>query len=166
MTQILETPTNNDVVLNTDQVGGRTYRFCIHERDWPGGQMILKNIKDSVKNSSRTIILLSRDFASSQWCQHEFDEAYKEKKIIIIMMEGTKISDFNGNDIIQSYLRTYTYLKQEDPKIWKKLSYQLPHKQMEKVRTNTKRGTRALKFLRQMTEELPLVRNTSRDSNA
>merc|ERR1711981_1320729 len=102
MTQVLESPAlSKDIVLNAEQVGGRTYRLCIHQRDWQGGQMILKNIKDSVKNSFRTIILLSKDFSNSQWCQHEFDEAYKEKKVIIIMMEGTKISDFEGNSIIQ-----------------------------------------------------------------
>jgi hypothetical protein len=129
MIKILESPSLPEhKTLNKDQLGGRTYRFCIHERDWEVGPMILDNIRSSVKQSFRTIILLSKKFAESEWCQHEFDEAYKEKKIIVVMMEGTDISDFNGNGIIQSYLTTYTYLKQEDPKIWKKLSYQLPHK--------------------------------------
>ena len=77
------------------------------------------------------------------------------------MMTGTKISDFNGNELIQQYLRTYTYLKQEDPMLWKKLSYQLPHKSMGH---NAKRTSRAWTLWRQITEELPLVRSTSRDS--
>ena len=77
------------------------------------------------------------------------------------MMEGTKISDFDGNELIQEYLKTYTYLKQEDPMLWKKLSYQLPHKNMG---SNVRQNNRALRLWRQITEELPLVRNTSRDS--
>ena len=157
MREILENPSlPENKSLNKEQLGGRTYRFCIHERDWAVGPMIIDNIVDSVKNSFRTVILLSKEFAESTWCQHEFDEAYKEKKIIIIMMKGTNIADFDGNQIIQSYLQTYTYLKQEDPKIWKKLSYQLPHKRMRGVRKS-----RTLLFLRQLTEELPLVRTSA-----
>ena len=163
MVKILESPTTREEKqLNLEQLGGRRYKFCIHERDWAGGKKILDNITDSVKNSFRTIILLSKNFANSEWCQHEFDEAYKENKVIIVMLEGTTISDFDGNDIIQSHLRSVTYLKQEDPKLWKKLSYQLPHKQMEKRSQRQK----AMAFLRQITEELPLVRYSFGNNSA
>ena len=145
-----------------EQIGGRLYRLIIHERDWVGGKPIIENIQDSVDNSFRTIILLSSNFANSDWCQHEFIKAYQENKIIIIMMEGTNISDFDGNELIQGYLKTYTYLKQEDPMLWKKLSYQLPHKSMGNT---VRKNNRALRLWRQITEELPLVRHTSRESN-
>ena len=79
------------------------------------------------------------------------------------MMTGSKISDFDGNELIQQYLRTYTYLKQEDPMLWKKLSYQLPHKSMGH---NVRKKNRALTLWRQITEELPLVRSTSRESRS
>ena len=162
MVQVMENPTTPEHRKeNEAQVGGRVYRFCIHQRDWAVGPMIIQNIRDSVKNSYRTIILLSSNFASSQWCEHEFNEAYQENKIIMIMMTGSKISDFDGNELIQQYLRTYTYLKQEDPMLWKKLSYQLPHKSMGH---NVRKKNRALRLWRQITEELPLVRSTSRES--
>ena len=164
MVEVLENPSLPEHKKeNMEQVGGRLYRFCIHQRDWAGGTTIIQNIRDSVKNSFRTIILLSSHFANSQWCEHEFNEAYQENKVIMIMMEGTKISDFDGNDLIQEYLKTYTYLKQEDPMLWKKLSYQLPHKSMG---GNIKRNNRKFRLWRQITEDLPLVRNTSRDSSS
>ena len=163
MLKILESPaTLEEQQLNFEQLGGRRYKFCIHERDWPVGKKILDNITDSVQNSFRTILLLSKNFANSQWCQHEFNEALKESKVIIVMLEGTKISDFDGNDIIQSHLRQVTYLKQEDPKLWKKLSYQLPHKPMKKRSQREK----AMAFLRQITEELPLVRYSFGNNSA
>ena len=121
--------------LNLQQAKGRTYKFCIHQRDWQGGAQILDNILHSVQRSHRTIILLSESFLASDWCQHEFDEAYRQKKVIVLMMKSNENSmlNFDKNEKINSYIKTYTYLKQEDEHLWKKLAYQLPHKQMAKV---------------------------------
>ena len=50
----------------------RSFRCCIHERDWIPGRTINENIFDSVNQSRRTLILLSPGFLQSSYCQQEF----------------------------------------------------------------------------------------------
>jgi hypothetical protein len=50
----------------------RTFRCCIHDRDWIPGRPIGESIADSVNSSHRTLILLSQNFLRSPYCQQEF----------------------------------------------------------------------------------------------
>ena len=77
---------------------------------------------------------MSQSFLNSMWCQREFDEAYRKNKLIVIMVtpssEGGALDFDEANAVIKSYVKTFTYLKQEDPDFWSKLAYHLPHKAM------------------------------------
>ena len=121
----------------------------------------MQNIIDSVNSSSRTIIILSSAFLSSQWAQAEFDEAYVKRKVICIL----KTSDLESvkdklpqHPSIKNYVETFTYLRDDDPNFWPKLIYRLPHKHMKKKQRESRRT-------RHPTEMQELVRNTSRESN-
>ena len=46
-------------------------RLCIHERDFVPGGLIEENILRSIESSRKTIVVLSRNFLQSVWC--EFD---------------------------------------------------------------------------------------------
>ena len=48
-------------------------RLCIHERDFVPGKNILNNIVDSVKNSKKYLMVFSKHFTHSPWCQFELD---------------------------------------------------------------------------------------------
>ena len=50
----------------------RTFKCCVHERDWIPGNSINSNILDSVNLSRRTLILLSPHFLQSNYCKQEF----------------------------------------------------------------------------------------------
>ena len=114
--------------ISVKQVRGCTYKFCIHQRDWKVGDKILDNISNSIQDSYRTIVLLSNSFLASRWCQHEFDEAYKENKLIVIMMNDENVLNFDKHKTIKSYVECCTYLDREDSNLWKKLAYCLPYK--------------------------------------
>lgn len=132
---------NPDNALNSEQLGGRIYRCCLHHRDWRAGESILENIIASVNDSHRTIILMSSHFLASHWCQAEFDEAYKRNKLIVIMLDDPdqpETLDLEAHAIVKSYMSTFTYLKRSDPNLWKKLAYHLPHKPMPKPKGKNK----------------------------
>jgi hypothetical protein len=50
----------------------RTFRCCVHSRDWIPGKEICSNIYESVNASRRTLILLSPKFLKSTYCNQEF----------------------------------------------------------------------------------------------
>ena len=56
--------------------GEPRFRLCLHERDFVAGATVLDNISTAVAISRRMVLLLSRAFLNSHWCQTEFREAH------------------------------------------------------------------------------------------
>nr|KAG5698478.1 hypothetical protein BaRGS_022008 [Batillaria attramentaria] len=46
-------------------------RLCIHQRDFTLGAPIVENIEESVKDSKKVMMIFSKNFVHSQWCQFE-----------------------------------------------------------------------------------------------
>ena len=68
-------------------------RLAIRDRDFEIGEAIAINISKAVRNSKRTILLLSRHFIKSKWCDFELNMARMESihtqrdVIVIIFLE-------------------------------------------------------------------------------
>ena len=104
----------------------KSYKVCIHLRDWEPGEWIHSNIIQSVKNSKCTIIVLSENFIKSVWGMVEFRVAYcemlKEKRTRVIIILYEEIKKFKKLDSeLKGYLQLNTYIKWGDPYFWKKL---------------------------------------------
>lgn len=111
----------------------KPYRLCIHERDWLPGHLISWNIVNSVQNSRRTILILSKDFIKSTWFQVEFQTAYYqmiEDKIdrLIVIVRGELPPKQELDKNLAFLLTTKTYLKWGDKWFWERLHYALPHR--------------------------------------
>ena len=52
------------------------FRLCLHQRDFVAGATVIDNICAAVAISRRMVLLLSRAFLQSHWCQAEFREAH------------------------------------------------------------------------------------------
>ncbi|CAB4054390.1 unnamed protein product [Lepeophtheirus salmonis] len=78
----------------------RTYKCCDHYRDW---------------------------MVESSWAQIEFDEAYIKRKVIMVLRGSeSQLSDrLELFPSINHYVETFTYLKEDDPLFWEKLTYLL-----------------------------------------
>lgn len=103
------------------------YKCCIHCRDFDVGRNISEQIKEAVDNSRRTIIVLSKHFVKSSWCDEEFNMAHKRKRVILVVY-GELPDNKDMGVLLQNYLQSYTYLKHDDPWFWEKLKFRLPHK--------------------------------------
>nr|XP_022901601.1 protein toll-like [Onthophagus taurus] len=112
--------------------GPQPYKLCYHERDWEVGEFINRQIIDSVANSRRTIIVLSKNFLESSWAAVEFRTAHtqamneKLNRLIVILYDDVTPDDVKDEEL-KTYLKTTTYIKWGDPWFWKKLKYAMPH---------------------------------------
>ena len=97
---------------NVEYNGG--FRLCLHHRNWPPGYDIIDNIVQSIEMSRKTILILTNDFAVSNWCQLEAKLAQHKylddnrDVIILVMLEQIKIANMNSR--LKSLLCTKTYL--------------------------------------------------------
>ena len=91
------------------------YRLCLHQRDWPIGREISENIVESIETSRKVIVVLSNNFAQSQWCRFELDMANLRRlgnwhnSLVLVLLET--ISPENQNATLRGLLTTHTYLE-------------------------------------------------------
>lgn len=112
----------------------QSYKLCIHYRDWTAGELIINQVSDSVTNSKRTIIVVSRNFMESVWGMVEFRIAHKQSIVdglarVILILYGDIDVDKDLDDELRAYIATNTYVKWGDPYFWNKIKYALPHSQ-------------------------------------
>ncbi|XP_054266773.1 protein toll-like [Macrosteles quadrilineatus] len=112
--------------------GEKSFKLCLHYRDWVPGDGIQEQILKSVQSSRRTIVVLSPNFLNSVWGTVEFKTAHAEalktgtSKVIVIVYEDVG-SSADLDEGLKGYLQMNTYLKWETPWFWKQLVYALPH---------------------------------------
>ena len=106
------------------------FRFCIHDRDFTPGAPIEDNIIRAIENSRKTILVLSKSFLTSGWCEFELQMALMESfdkgrnLIIVVMLEPLKIENMSKS--LRLLIRKNTYIEWfEDPNnranFWEKL---------------------------------------------
>ncbi len=109
------------------------FKIYVHHRDFPVGNLITTNIINAIKQSRRTIIVLSQSFIDSEWCKFEVEQAHlqlmhdQSYKLLIIAIDDPKQLQ-NIPQLIQRYILTRTYLMRTDKLFWQKLLYQMPDK--------------------------------------
>jgi hypothetical protein len=55
-------------------------RLCIHHRDFEVGETISGNIDKFLKKSWKVVVIMSNDFAKSEWCQWEVDIVQERRR--------------------------------------------------------------------------------------
>ena len=105
------------------------YKLCIHHRDFEVGAPIVRNILNSVEQSKRMLMVLSRNFLQSEWCMLEFRTAHHKVledrlRLIIILFDDVNLAELDNE--MKLYMRTNTYLSVRDNWFWEKLIHAMP----------------------------------------
>ncbi|XP_070206359.1 toll-like receptor 13 [Littorina saxatilis] len=108
-------------------------RLCIHERDFVPGKNILENIEDSVESSRRILLVFSKHFAHSQWCQFELNLCLRHSfehgdALLVALLGGVESRDLTN--AMMAVLDTTTYIQWEDDvqfrgRFWERLDFAL-----------------------------------------
>ncbi|CAL8103662.1 unnamed protein product [Orchesella dallaii] len=106
------------------------YRLCLHYKDFPLNASVADTIFESVEASKRIILVLSKNFVSSEWCRFEFKSALhaalrgKRNRLIAITLGDIPTRDFDPD--LRVCLRSATVLSANDKLFWAKLRCALP----------------------------------------
>ena len=106
------------------------YRICLHHRDFTLGVPIEENIVNAIAKSRKTILIITKKFVQSTWCQFEVRmarEKVREKGrdiLIPILLEQLDYKSTTGT--ICNILKQNTFLEYTDDEegrkvFWKKL---------------------------------------------
>ncbi|XP_053375477.1 toll-like receptor 4 [Mercenaria mercenaria] len=93
----------------------KSFRLCIHEREFQPGESIAYNISKGIHSSKRTLLFFSKSFLQSEWCKYELNIARiesmytKRSLILVIMLEGIPTGEMTIE--MMDFVKTYTYLE-------------------------------------------------------
>ena len=106
------------------------YNLCLHERDFQVGIPICDNITRAIEGSKCTLVVVSRNWLESDWCQFEFRVAHclatveKQSRLIVVIKENIPREDIKGD--LDLYIKTFTYLDSANRLFWPRLLTDLP----------------------------------------
>lgn len=120
------------------------YKLCIFERDVVPGRAVVDEVHSLIEKSRRLIIVLSKSYMSNE-VRYELEsglhEALVERKIKIILIEFTPVSDFTFLPESLELLKSHRILKWKADKslsfnsrFWKDLLYLMPAKVVQPCR--------------------------------
>jgi hypothetical protein len=72
-------------ILGLEESNDIRYKCLVHVRDFVPGRPIYEQILEAVESSSRTVIVLSKNYVTSNWAMQEFNTAHAKKKVILVV---------------------------------------------------------------------------------
>ncbi|XP_064612565.1 toll-like receptor 13 [Liolophura sinensis] len=119
------------IVLRSVLENENNYTLCLHDRDFPVGVSIQQNIVDAVNNSRKVILVISRAFLTSDWCEFEIQMTGmrmmrdgRENAIIVIMIEEIPVAEMPRS--LLNLWKHITFLlwdneRADEPEFWDRL---------------------------------------------
>jgi toll-like receptor 13 len=97
------------------QLEGRLgLRLCVHERDFTLGRNVLDNVAECVDSSKKMLMVFSKDFVRSEWCQFELTYCLRhvmdyDDALIIVCVDDVTSTEMTTS--MMAVLKTTTYIQ-------------------------------------------------------
>ncbi|XP_071949633.1 toll-like receptor 2 [Antedon mediterranea] len=93
----------------------RNYKLCIDYRDFLPGEAVVNNISNAVKYSRKVIVVVSRNFAKSEWCYFELEMArmrmFENHEDILVVVLLEKVPSKHMPILLHKILTKKTYIE-------------------------------------------------------
>lgn len=125
-----------NLLLNLETLGPRTYRLCFKPRDFLPGEFYIDSLQDAINNSRKTLCVVSSEYLNSDWCRLEIEMACSrmfyqhEDVLIVVFLEDIPNYRLSTYHRLRRLLRNHAYITwPEDPAqaepFWVKLRAEL-----------------------------------------
>ncbi|XP_059140379.1 toll-like receptor 4 [Physella acuta] len=93
----------------------RNLKLHVHGRDFVAGAYIASNILTAVKESRRTLVVLTRNLLGSKWCDYELQMANMEavdtgRPVLVFLLKDAISNREMGSDLL-NHIRNNTYIQ-------------------------------------------------------
>ncbi|XP_040290890.1 toll-like receptor 13 [Bufo bufo] len=112
-----------ELLFHLESKGQRKYKLCFKSRDFIPGSYHIDNIQESIKNSRKTLCVVSRNYLESQWCKVEVEIACsrvfyeKEDVLLVVFLEEIPNFRLSAYHKLRKLIKQNTYINwPEDPK--------------------------------------------------
>jgi hypothetical protein len=100
--------------LMAELEGRMGLRLCVHERDFVIGNDIVDNIAECVERSKKVMMVFSRHFVRSQWCQFELTYCLRhvmdyDDALIIVCKDDVASGEMTS--AMMAVMKTTTYIQ-------------------------------------------------------
>ncbi|KAL1479850.1 hypothetical protein MTO96_034776 [Rhipicephalus appendiculatus] len=105
------------------------FSYCTYERNFKGGYLLQDIIRDAVACSRRTLLVLTENFLTSEWCRLEFRLAHQRSlqdninRLVIVLVDELKPGELDQK--LWRYVRSTNYLRWGEPNFWDRLLHSL-----------------------------------------
>ncbi|XP_069804880.1 toll-like receptor 13 [Dendropsophus ebraccatus] len=111
-----------ELLFHLEKEGQRKYKLCFKPRDFMPGSYHIDNIQDAIRNSRKTLCVVSTGYLESQWCKIEAEIAcsrvFYEKEDVLLVVFLEEIPDFrlSAYHKLRKLIKQNTYINwPEDP---------------------------------------------------
>ncbi|XP_033122969.1 toll-like receptor 13 [Anneissia japonica] len=91
------------------------FRLCVDFRDFIVGGAITDNISDAIKYSRKMLVVVTENFAKSEWCYFEMEMArtrmFDNHEDILVVVILEHVASRNMPTLLQKILRKKTYIE-------------------------------------------------------
>ncbi|CAL1542102.1 unnamed protein product [Lymnaea stagnalis] len=121
------------------ELSARGLRLHVHGRDFVAGDFIASNIVTAVKESRKTLVVLTRNLLASTWCNYELQMANVEsvhtgRPVLVFLLKESIPNNELGRDLLY-HIRNNTYIlytqdgedEMQAKIFWDKLASDLKH---------------------------------------
>ncbi|KAL3203280.1 hypothetical protein MRX96_041960 [Rhipicephalus microplus] len=108
------------------------FAYCTYERNFKGGFLLQDIIQDAVACSRRTLLVLTQNFAESEWCRWEFRVAHrralkdKVNRLIVVLVDECASGSLDED--LRAYVRETNYLRWNERNFRERLLASMPRK--------------------------------------
>ncbi|KAL1479851.1 hypothetical protein MTO96_034777 [Rhipicephalus appendiculatus] len=105
------------------------FSYCTYERNFKGGYLLQDIIRDAVRFSRRTLLVLTENFLASEWCRLEFRLAHQRalqdniNRLVIVLVDELEPGALDKD--LRLYVRSANYLRWGEPNFWDRLLHSL-----------------------------------------